>query len=150
MPDFHVIFRDFLHAVNLRHGTNGFTSLRIFSTWKIRLLRSGLNPLTWVPKASTLPLDHGSLWTHERNICMLQHSRVCVVMQTRPTPRSSTTEESGLNSWQGRDFFFLRKSGVHDFQINGYRGSCPGSGPEYETITSTPPYACVACCLIKH
>ena len=23
MPDFHVTFRDLLHAVNLRHGTNG-------------------------------------------------------------------------------------------------------------------------------
>ena len=37
MPDFHVTFRDLLHVVNLRHGTNGFTSLpkegvlRIFS-----------------------------------------------------------------------------------------------------------------------
>ena len=37
MPDFHVTFRDLLHAVNLRHGSNGFTSLpkegvlRIFS-----------------------------------------------------------------------------------------------------------------------
>ena len=28
MPDFHVTFRDLLlHAVNLRHGPNGFTSL---------------------------------------------------------------------------------------------------------------------------
>ena len=27
MPEFHVVFRDLLHAVNLRHGTNGFTSL---------------------------------------------------------------------------------------------------------------------------
>jgi hypothetical protein len=27
MPDFHVTFRDLLHAVNLRHETNGFTSL---------------------------------------------------------------------------------------------------------------------------
>ena len=27
MPDFHVTFTDLLHAVNLRHGTNGFTSL---------------------------------------------------------------------------------------------------------------------------
>ena len=37
MPDFHVTLRDLLHAVNLRHGTNGFTYvpkegvLRIFS-----------------------------------------------------------------------------------------------------------------------
>ena len=47
-------------------GTDGFTSppkegvLRIFSPWKIRRLRPGLNPRTWVPKASTLPLDHRS------------------------------------------------------------------------------------------
>ena len=27
MPDFHVRFRDLLHAVNLRHETKGFTSL---------------------------------------------------------------------------------------------------------------------------
>ena len=27
MPDFHVTFRDLLHAVTLRQGTNGFTSL---------------------------------------------------------------------------------------------------------------------------
>ena len=66
MPDFHVTFRDLLHAVNLRHGTNDFTSLpkegvlRIFSPWKIRRLRPGLNLRTWVPKASTLPLDHRS------------------------------------------------------------------------------------------
>jgi hypothetical protein len=56
--------RDLLHATNLRYGTDGFTSpptegvLRIFSPLKIRRLRPGLNPRTWVPKASTLPLDH--------------------------------------------------------------------------------------------
>ena len=26
MPDYHVTFRDLLHAVNLLHGTDGFTS----------------------------------------------------------------------------------------------------------------------------
>ena len=31
-----------------------------FSPWKIRRLRPGLNPRTWVPKASTLPLNHRS------------------------------------------------------------------------------------------
>ena len=66
MPDFHVTFRNLLHAVNLRRGTKGFTSppkegvLRIFSPWKPQRLRPGLNPRTWVPKASTLPLDHRS------------------------------------------------------------------------------------------
>ena len=49
-----------LHAANLRHGTEGFTSppkkgaLRIFSPEKIRRLRPGLNLRTWVLKASTL------------------------------------------------------------------------------------------------
>ena len=58
--------RDLLHAANLRHGTHDFTSppkegvLRIFSPLKIRQLRPGLNPRTWVPKGSTLPLDHRS------------------------------------------------------------------------------------------
>ena len=52
--------RDLVHATNLRHGTDGFTSprkegvLRIFLPLKIRQLRPGLNPRTWVPKASTL------------------------------------------------------------------------------------------------
>ena len=64
--NFHVTFRDLLHAVNLRHVTNGFTSLpkegvlRIFLPWKIRRLWPGLNLQTWVPKASMLPLDHQS------------------------------------------------------------------------------------------
>jgi len=63
--------RDLLHAANLRHGTDGFTSppkedvLRIFSPLKIRRLWPGLNPRTWVPKASTLPLDHRS-----RSVCL--------------------------------------------------------------------------------
>jgi len=61
-------FRDLLHAVNLQHGADGFTSLpkegvlRIFFALKTRRLRPGLNPRTWVPKASTLPLDHRSRW----------------------------------------------------------------------------------------
>jgi len=56
--------RDLLHATNLQHGTDGFTSppkegvLRIFLPLKFRRLRPGLNPRTWVP--STLPLDHQS------------------------------------------------------------------------------------------
>ena len=57
-------FRDLLHAANVRHGTDGFTSppregvLRIFFALKNRRLRPGLNPRTWKMKASTLPLDH--------------------------------------------------------------------------------------------
>ena len=64
-------FRDLLHAVNLRHGADGFTSppkegvLRIFFALKIRRLRPGLNPGTGVLKASTPPQDHQSRYTYE-------------------------------------------------------------------------------------
>ena len=64
LPRIH--FRVLLHAANILHGTNGFTSLpkegvlRIFSPWKIQWLWPGLNTQTWVPKASTLPLDDRS------------------------------------------------------------------------------------------
>jgi len=66
--------RDLLHAANLRHGTDGFTSppkedvLRINSPLKIGRLRPGLNLRTWVPKASTLPLDHRSRCMQNNNI----------------------------------------------------------------------------------
>ena len=55
--DFHVTFRDLLHAVKLRYGTDGFTSppkegaLRIFFALKIRRLRPGSNPRTWGTKS---------------------------------------------------------------------------------------------------
>jgi hypothetical protein len=64
--DFHVTFRVLLHAANLRHGTAGCTSppkegvLGIFSPCKIRRLRAGLNPRTWVLEGNTHPLDHRS------------------------------------------------------------------------------------------
>ena len=93
MPDFHVTFRDLLHAVNLRHGTGGFTSLpkegvlRIFSPWKIRRLRPGLNPRTWVPKGSTLPLDHRS--RTQTNIGYQSHLTTRLCLQT-PSPLTVT------------------------------------------------------------
>ena len=65
-------FRDLLHAANLRHGNDGFTSppkedeLRIFSPLKIRRLRPGLNARTWVLKGSTLTLDHRSQIKEEK------------------------------------------------------------------------------------
>ena len=62
LPRIH--FRVLLHAANMRHGTNGFTCLTkegvlriFFSPRKIRRLRPGLNPRTWIPKAITLPVD---------------------------------------------------------------------------------------------
>ena len=50
MPDFHVTFRDLLHAVNLRHGTDGFVStpkegvLRIFVALKNPTASVGFEP----------------------------------------------------------------------------------------------------------
>ena len=84
MPDFHVAFRNLLHAVNLRHGTDGFTSppkegvLRIFSPWKIQRLWLGLNLRTWVPKASTLPL-----WLYIKNyrIVRTEWLIICMALQ---------------------------------------------------------------------
>ena len=66
MPDFHVAFRNLLHAVNLRYGTDGFTSPP-----KEGVLRPGLNPRTWVPKASTLPLDQRSRLLHALHVCVI-------------------------------------------------------------------------------
>ena len=49
MPDFHVTFRDLLHAINL-HGTNSFTSLpkegglRIFFALKNPMASAGFEP----------------------------------------------------------------------------------------------------------
>ena len=67
-----------LHAVNLRHGTDGFTSppkegvLRIF----FARLRPGLNPRTWVPKTSTLtsrpPRQLASLYCTNISQCTVQ------------------------------------------------------------------------------
>jgi len=73
--DLYVTFRDLLHAVKLRNGTDGFTSppkegvQRIFFALKIRRLRPGANPRTWVPKASTLTLDHRSLYGEDLLVC---------------------------------------------------------------------------------
>jgi hypothetical protein len=59
-----MLVRFFLHAVNLRHGTDGFTSppkevvLRILSPLKIRRPRPGFNPRNLRPVASTILLDH--------------------------------------------------------------------------------------------
>ena len=58
-------FRDLLHAVNLRHGTDGFTSppkegvLRIFSPWKILTASAGFEPAN-LGTLRQLPLDHRS------------------------------------------------------------------------------------------
>jgi hypothetical protein len=81
MPDFHIAFRDLLRAVNLRHGTDGFTSppkgrrVEDFLALKIRRLRPGSNPQPWFLKASTLPLDHRSRFLYLRDVRFLNFIR---------------------------------------------------------------------------
>jgi hypothetical protein len=61
--DFHFTFRDPLHATTwdrqLYFPSEGRRAEDFFAL-KIRRLRPGANPRFWVPKASTLPLDHRS------------------------------------------------------------------------------------------
>jgi len=40
-----------------------------FFALKIRRLRPGMNPRTWVPNASTLSLDHRSRFAHKHSAC---------------------------------------------------------------------------------
>ena len=105
MHDFHWTFRDLLHAANLRHGTHGFTSLpkegvlRIFSPLKIRRFRPGLNPRTWIPKASTLPLDHRSRYVW---ICLYKS-------QTSTSTSTSTSHDVVMAETRYKTFLvFLR------------------------------------------
>jgi hypothetical protein len=145
MPDFHVAFRDLLHAVNLRHGTDGFTSppkegaLRTFSPWKIRRLRSGLNPRTWVPKASTLSLDHRS-----RLIFLLnwdyfpgQHCRLWwknAVLTARYEIKFCILQATEFECW--KDVLRLR-------QFAGARAACCGHSG---TGTRLPVPTCAVSC----
>ena len=76
MPDFHVTFRDRLRAINLRHGTNGFTSipkegvLRIFFALKNPTPSAGFEPANLGTKgqyATSRPLKPlNSLLNQER------------------------------------------------------------------------------------
>ena len=55
MPDFHITFRDLLHVVNPRHGTNGFTSLP--KEGVLRILFALKNP------TAAAVLEHANLGT---------------------------------------------------------------------------------------
>ena len=66
MPDFNVTFRYLLHAVNLRHGTDGFTSppkegvLRIFFALKKPTSSVGFEPANLGTKGQHATLYHRS------------------------------------------------------------------------------------------
>ena len=98
-------FRDLLHAANLRHGTDGFTSpsegRRAEDFFALKI------PRTWVPKASTLPLDHRSrffffishkitkLLRESTNIANFTQWRKHTEEQDNHQPATNRTEEEG-------------------------------------------------------
>jgi hypothetical protein len=59
MPDFHAAFRDILHAVNLRHGTQSFTSL--LNEGVLRIIFALKNPTV---SAGFEPANFGSKGQH--------------------------------------------------------------------------------------
>jgi hypothetical protein len=111
-------FRDLLHAANLRQGTEGFTSPpkegvpRIFSSLKIRRLRPGLNPRTWVLKASTVPLDHRS---HSNPILINNYTvSGCVVWSTNKPQIIKNTQRCHRPCDQLRRMFTHRQSELQE------------------------------------
>ena len=119
MPDFHVTFRDLLHAVNLRHGTNGFTSLpkegvlRIFSPWKIRRLRPGLNPRTWVPKAKSYGDNTSGFFFFffwDLPVARISPERVTSPEQGKSTGRISTFSLWTGMVWDDISFILIKQS----------------------------------------
>ena len=73
-----------------RKACSGF-----FSPWKIRRLRPGLNPRTWVPKASTLPLDHRS----RQNLFMFNMLTYTMNSKFHINPFISSEEQTLANGW---------------------------------------------------
>ena len=80
MPDFHVAFRYLLHVVNLRHGTDGFTSppkegvLRIFCPEKSDGF--GQHATSRPPKPLTVTRFHtfpAKVWEGVNWILVFQH-----------------------------------------------------------------------------
>ena len=68
--------------------------LRIFSSWKIRRVRQGLNPRTCVPKASTLPLDHRS-----RFLCKILHHLYREGLQRKEHTNYITFLQRHISKW---------------------------------------------------
>jgi hypothetical protein len=91
--DFHVIVEIFYMPQICDMGQTALLPLRrkacwgFFSPLKIRRLRPGLKPRTWVPKASTLPLDHRSRFRHIYGPIILYDTKdtelCCILLVTR-------------------------------------------------------------------
>jgi len=73
-------FRDLLHAANLRHGTDGFTSppkegvLRIFSPWKILTASAVFEP-TNLGKKGTLRVNQALQLRQVGSTCGMRHKQ---------------------------------------------------------------------------
>jgi hypothetical protein len=71
--DFHITFGFFYMPFYGFTSTPKESVLRVFSPRKIRRLLPGLTPRTWVPKASTLPLDHRSRYKNSLGSVIMIH-----------------------------------------------------------------------------
>ena len=81
-----------LHATNIRHGTNGFTSLP--KERVLRIFSPDLNPRTWVPKASTLPPDHGNCLSRTYTLTLWLHPGCLATSLKRLDYRHAESDES--------------------------------------------------------
>ena len=82
--------------------------LRIFSPWKIRRLRPCLNPRTWLPKASTLPVDHRSRLgarTDEESKSFTSLSKVLAELKRDKQLFNSDGKKTILHHYKGHTFF---------------------------------------------
>ena len=87
--DSHVTFRDLYFPSEGRRVED-------FFALKIRRLRPGANPRTWVPKASTLPLDHRSclIWEWLWLIYWSRPERCRVGMKARHSDRRTAPSDT--------------------------------------------------------
>jgi hypothetical protein len=120
MHDFHGTFGVLLHAANLRHGTDGFTSptnegvLRIFSPLKIRRLW----PRTWVLKASTLPPDHRSRNSY---LTQLDGGERFDSHSARFTPFEIFSSNHWMRGWMAPETFRTHSRRNNSIFFNGTR-----------------------------
>ena len=129
MPDFHLTFRDLLHAVNLRHGTNGFTSLP--KALKNVRLRPGLNPRTWVPKASTLRLEHRSRFNKNSNKIFLRNPHLHFLKPSEFQGTSFGTYPNRNKSCRQCCTYVQNETGVHLFITYQIKSADDPQGTDY-------------------
>ena len=99
--------------------SEGRSAEDFFSPWKIRRLRPGSNPRTWVPKASTLPLDHRSrywrclwhlVWASCKLYMMLMGTKHRFAFQVQIHPWMFFVTVGELSALAFRFLFMLRAS----------------------------------------